>query len=118
MPACPISCRACWRRLPAHAPRRSGSPTISGSARGLTPPACRGAAYRGAGKVGALAAEVRSALAAGSGATMVYGYHPDLDHAGHVSSIASTDWREAANEVDRLVTLLATDVPADTAILV
>jgi hypothetical protein len=85
---------------------------------GLTTAAYRGAAYRGAGNVDALAAEVRFALAAGSGPTMVYGYHPDLDHAGHVSSIASADWREAATEVDRLVTLLATDIPADTAILV
>jgi hypothetical protein len=85
---------------------------------GLTIAAYRGGAYRAAGNVDVLAADVRSALAADSGPTMVYGYHPDLDHAGHVSSIASTGWREAAAEVDRLVTLLAADVPADTAILV
>lgn len=85
---------------------------------GLTTAAYRGAAYRGAGNVDALATEVRAALTAGSGPTLVYGYHPDLDHAGHVSSIASTDWREAAAEVDRLIALLATDVPTDTAILV
>jgi hypothetical protein len=85
---------------------------------GLTTAAYRGAAYRGAGNVDALATEVRTALATGSGPSLVYGYHPDLDRAGHVSSIASTDWREAATEVDRLITLLASDVPSDTAIIV
>lgn len=85
---------------------------------GLTTAAYRGAAYRAAGNVDALAAELRRALAAGDGPALVYGYHPDLDHAGHVSAIASSDWRAAAAEVDRLIGLLAVDLPADTAILI
>jgi hypothetical protein len=85
---------------------------------GLTTAAYRGSDYRSAGNVDALAAEVRAALDDGDGPALVYGYHPDLDHAGHVSSIASIEWREAAAEVDRLVALLATDVPAHTAVLI
>jgi hypothetical protein len=85
---------------------------------GLTTSAYRGAAYRGAETIEELAAGVRSTLVDADGSALVYGYHPELDHAGHVSGIASKEWRAAAAEVDRLVSLLASDIPRDTAILV
>ena len=85
---------------------------------GLTTSAYRGAAYRPADTVELLAAEVRSTLAEADGPALVYGYHPDLDHAGHVSGIDSVEWRVAATDVDRLLSLLASDIPRDTAILV
>jgi len=85
---------------------------------GLSTAAYRGATYRPADDIDALASVVRSELAAADGPALVYGYHPELDHAGHVAGIASKEWSEAAVEVDRLITRLAEDVPADTAILV
>ncbi|NJC69774.1 alkaline phosphatase family protein [Planosporangium thailandense] len=83
---------------------------------GLTVAAYRGAAYRGAAGVDALATELLSALRVQGG--LVYGYHPDLDRAGHRHGLASPEWASAAADVDRLVTRLAAELPADAALVV
>ncbi|HKE66417.1 MAG TPA: alkaline phosphatase family protein [Micromonosporaceae bacterium] len=91
-------------------------PAFAGS--GLTVAAYRGAAYRPAGTIDEVVTEVRDALAYGDGPTLVYGYHPDLDRAGHASGVASAEWRDAAADADILIGRLADDLPSDTAILV
>lgn len=83
---------------------------------GLTVAANRGARFSGAADAEALAARMLEALRAGPG--LVYGYHPDLDHAGHVSGVDSDDWRTAAAGVDQLVERLISGLPADAALLV
>lgn len=116
---------ATWQPVPTIFERASaaGVPTIvvsrgSLQGSGLSIAAYRGATYRAADDIDALATTVRAELAAAEGPALVYGYHPELDHAGHVAGIASAEWSEAAVEVDRLITRLADDVPADAAILV
>jgi Type I phosphodiesterase / nucleotide pyrophosphatase len=89
-------------------------PDFAGS--GLTVAAYRGAGYRGAADADALAAEMLAALRDAGG--LVYGYHPDLDRAGHHSGSASTDWASAAADVDRLVSRLVDGLPADAALVV
>jgi hypothetical protein len=83
---------------------------------GLTVAAYRGAGYRGAAGVDALATEMLAALHNEGG--LVYGYHPDLDRAGHLHGLASGEWASAAADVDRLVTLLIDGLPADAALVV
>jgi hypothetical protein len=84
---------------------------------GLTTAAYRGAAYRAADDLDDLVTEVRGALAEGDGPCLVYGYHPDVDRAGHVAGIESDEWRAAACGADELIDRMATDLPPDTAIL-
>jgi hypothetical protein len=91
-------------------------PEFEGS--GLTVAANRGGAYRAATDTDGLAATIREALAAGPGPNLVYGYHPDLDKAGHVYGVDSIPWRAAVQDVDRLLTLLMAELPPDTAIVV
>jgi hypothetical protein len=83
---------------------------------GLTVSAYRGAGYRSASGVDALATEMLAALNTDGG--LVYGYHPDLDRAGHLHGLASNEWAAAAGDVDRLVTRLADGLPADAALVV
>ncbi len=90
-------------------------PEFAGS--GLTIAAYRGSDYRGAGDVDALATEMLAALRA-SEPSLVYGYYPTLDSAGHVYGVDSAQWRGAAVEVDRLLRLLVGGLPADAALLV
>jgi hypothetical protein len=85
---------------------------------GLTIAANRGGRYRPAPDTARLAGQIRAALAAGDGPTLVYGYHPDLDKVGHVYGVNSQPWRYAVADVDRLLTLLVADLPADTAVIV
>ncbi|TDB72113.1 alkaline phosphatase family protein [Micromonospora sp. KC723] len=91
-------------------------PEFAGS--GLTLAANRGGDYRGAAGVDALAAAMLAALAAGSGPTLVSGYHPDLDRHGHLSGVDSVPWRVAVAEVDALLARLVDGLPADAALLV
>jgi hypothetical protein len=93
-----------------------GRPEFAGT--GLTIAANRGGAYRGAVDVDELATEMLSALAAGDGPTLVYGYHPDLDRHGHLSGVDSALWRTAVGHVDRLLTRLVDGLPAGVALLV
>jgi Type I phosphodiesterase / nucleotide pyrophosphatase len=96
-----------------------GDASFAGS--GLTVAAYRGAPYRSAGRPGrstGLAARMRRRLAAGTGPALVYGYCPDLDHAGHTHGVGSPEWRAAAVVVERLVARLAAGLPADSALLI
>ncbi|MEV6692872.1 nucleotide pyrophosphatase/phosphodiesterase family protein [Micromonospora sp. NPDC051196] len=85
---------------------------------GLTVAANRGGDYRGAAGVDALAATMLAALAAGSGPTLVSGYHPDVDRHGHLSGVDSMPWRTAVSEVDGLLARLVDGLPPDAALLV
>ncbi|MFG2050072.1 alkaline phosphatase family protein [Micromonospora sp. NPDC048935] len=94
-------------------------PEFGGS--GLTLAANRGGDFRGAAGGEAVAAAMLAALAAlaaGSGPTLVSGYHADLDRHGHVSGVDSVPWRDAATEVDALVARLVDGLPPDAALLV
>lgn len=91
-------------------------PEFGGS--GLTMAANRGGDFRGATGVDELAATMLTALTAGSGPTLVSGYHPDLDRHGHLTGVDSPPWRVAAAEVDTLVARLVDGLPADAALLV
>src|SRR6266508_1431349 len=88
-----------------------------GPALELTVAAYRGAAYRPASEVDSLAEQMLEALA-GEPPVLVYGYHPDLDHDGHLFGVASPEWQAAAVGIDRLLTRLVAGLPADTALLV
>ncbi|MGC1213532.1 MAG: nucleotide pyrophosphatase/phosphodiesterase family protein [Micromonospora sp.] len=114
-----------WQPLPTQYERARGAgvavtvvsrPEYGGS--GLTLAANRGGDYRGASDVDALAAQMLTALAAGTGPTLVSGYHPDLDRHGHLSGVDSVPWRVAAAEVDRLLARLVDELPPDAALLV
>ncbi|TDC36104.1 alkaline phosphatase family protein [Micromonospora sp. 15K316] len=85
---------------------------------GLTVAANRGGDFRGAAGVDALAGTMLAALAAGTGPTLVSGYHPDLDRHGHLTGVDSAPWRVAATEVDALIARLVDGLPADAALLV
>jgi hypothetical protein len=91
-------------------------PAYEGS--GLSLAANRGGAFRGAADVDALADGMLAALRAGPGPVLVSGYHPDLDHAGHVHGVASDEWRTAVADVDRLLERLVAGLPPDAALLV
>ena len=83
---------------------------------GLTVAANRGATFAGAADGPALAARMLGALRAGPG--IVYGYHPDLDQAGHETGVGSPPWHDAARGVDKLLDLLVDGLPAGSALLV
>ncbi|MEV4121123.1 nucleotide pyrophosphatase/phosphodiesterase family protein [Micromonospora sp. NPDC049645] len=91
-------------------------PEFGGS--GLTLAANRGGDFRGAAGGDAVAAAMLAALAAGTGPTLVSGYHADLDRHGHLSGVDSAPWRIAATEVDALVARLVDGLPPDAALLV
>jgi Type I phosphodiesterase / nucleotide pyrophosphatase len=91
-------------------------PEFEGS--GLTVSANRGGTFVGAADADALAASMLRALGGGDGPALVYGYHPDLDQAGHLAGVDSEAWRDAARGVDRLLDRLLTGLPPDTALLV
>ena len=91
-------------------------PEFAGS--GLTVAANRGGDYRGAAGPDALAERMLAALSAGSGPTLVSGYHPDLDRHGHLSGVDSVPWRLAAATVDRLLARLVDGLPPDAGLLV
>ncbi|RAO33447.1 hypothetical protein PSN13_03507 [Micromonospora saelicesensis] len=91
-------------------------PEFGGS--GLTVAANQGGDFRGAAGGDAVATAMLAALAAGTGPTVVSGYHADLDRHGHVSGVDSAPWRVAATEVDALVARLVDGLPPDAALLV
>lgn len=82
---------------------------------GLTVVTASGARYDVASNVDELAAGMLTAL---RDTHFVYGYHPELDKAGHDSGLTSPEWGAAASEVDRLVARLAEGLPADAALLI
>ena len=85
---------------------------------GLTLAANRGGVYRGAAGADEVAEVMLAALAGATPPALVYGYHPDLDRAGHRYGVDSDAWRAAATEVDRLLTRLVEGLPAGAALLV
>ena len=91
-------------------------PAYAGS--GLSIAANRGGALRAGTDVDTLADGMLAALRSGPGPVLVSGYHPDLDHAGHVHGLASDEWRAAAADVDRLLERLVDGLPSDAALLV
>lgn len=83
---------------------------------GLTEVTTRGADYRGASGVDEVASGVLKALRGPH--RLVYGYHPELDKAGHSHGLYSEAWHFAASEVDRLVATIAEGLPGDAALIV
>jgi Type I phosphodiesterase / nucleotide pyrophosphatase len=83
---------------------------------GLTVSANRGAAFRGGASSEELATEMLDALRAGPG--LVYGYHPELDKAGHDFGVLSPAWHAAAADVEKLVDMLAEGLPPTGALLI
>ncbi len=77
---------------------------------GLTRAALRGAGYRPAGGLGALAAEAGAALR-DCERTLVTVYHGDLDRVGHVYDTNSTAWGYQLAHVDRLAEQIAGELP-------
>ena len=85
---------------------------------GLTVSAYGAAAFRPAATAEELAATMLAALAEGPAPALVYGYHPDLDKAGHRHGVDSPEWRAEAGVVDRLVTRLIEGLPPDAALVI
>ncbi|GAA1627892.1 alkaline phosphatase family protein [Actinoplanes couchii] len=83
---------------------------------GLSVAANRGGRYHVADDGPAVAEGMLAALRAGPG--LVYGYHPDLDKAGHEAGVGSPEWEAAARGVDRLLDRLVHELPAGAALLV
>jgi hypothetical protein len=83
---------------------------------GLSLAANRGARYQVADNGPAVAEEMLAALRSGPG--LVYGYHPDLDKAGHEDGVGSPAWEAAARGVDEILDRLAHGLPPGAAVLV
>jgi hypothetical protein len=77
---------------------------------GLTRAALRGADYRPADSLGALAALATDALHE-SERTLVLAYHGDLDLTGHRYGVASAAWAYQLAHVDKLAEQIAADLP-------
>lgn len=84
---------------------------------GLTRAALRGGRYRGVLALGDLAAEAIAGVA-GPGPRLCYAYHADLDLLGHVRGPGSAAWRWQLTQADRLAATIASELPADAALLV
>ncbi|WP_373871032.1 alkaline phosphatase family protein [Actinoplanes philippinensis] len=83
---------------------------------GLSVAANRGARYDVADDGPAVAEGMLAALRSGPG--LVYGYHPDLDRAGHECGVSSPDWEDAARGVDAILDRLVHELPPNAALLV
>jgi hypothetical protein len=77
---------------------------------GLTRAALRGAQYRSANSLGALAASAVAALEAAE-RTLVSVYHGDLDGTGHEFGVSSPAWTFQLAHVDRLAEQIAGSLP-------
>jgi hypothetical protein len=91
-------------------------PQFEGS--GLTTAVYRGADYIGATGIEPLADALIDALGEPGGPTLVYGYHPDLDHAGHAYGPGSDQWFDEVRRLERLIARLAARLPADAALFI
>lgn len=90
-------------------------PSVFGGS-GLTVSAYGGAAFVGLGKGEDPVAAVAHALE--SGASLVYGYTPDVDSAAHAHGIASPQWAAACARTGGLIERLLAALPDDCALLV
>jgi hypothetical protein len=84
---------------------------------GLTRAALRGADYRDANSLGALAALTSDALAE-SDRTLVCAYHGDLDGCGHGYGVSSAAWSNQLAHVDKLAEQIASGLPYGTVMYV
>jgi len=80
---------------------------------GLTVATMRGADFRPANSMGALAAQGATALRENDRAFVTV-YHGDLDGAGHVFGVASDAWYNQLAHVDKLAEQLAGTLPSGT----
>jgi hypothetical protein len=78
---------------------------------GLTVATMRGADFRPADSMGALAAQAAAAMAE-EGRTLVTVYHGDLDGTGHVFGVGSEAWYNQLAHVDKLAEQLASALPS------
>jgi hypothetical protein len=78
---------------------------------GLTEATMRGADYRAADSMGALAAQAAAAMAE-NGRALVVVYHGDLDGTGHVFGVGSEAWYNQLAHVDKLAEQLAGALPS------
>lgn len=83
---------------------------------GLSVAANRGGRYVVADDGPAVAASMLAALRSGPG--LVYGYHPELDQAGHADGVGSPSWEEAGRGVDLILDRLVHGLPPGAALLV
>lgn len=83
---------------------------------GLSVAANRGGCYQVADDGPTVAASMLAALRSGPG--LVYGYHPELDQAGHAAGVGSPLWAEAARGVDAILDRLVHGLPRGAALLV
>jgi Type I phosphodiesterase / nucleotide pyrophosphatase len=88
---------------------------FSGS--GLTRSTLRGADYRPADYLGALAALTADALAE-SGRVLVSAYHGELDATGHRYGVSSPAWNNHLAHVDKLAEQIAASLPYDAVLYV
>jgi hypothetical protein len=84
---------------------------------GLSRAAFRGAAFRAARSLGALAHETLQALSEAE-RTLVTAYHPHLDSAGHQYGVASDAWSYQLAHMDRLAEQIASSLPFDSVLYV
>jgi hypothetical protein len=84
---------------------------------GLTRAAMRGAQYRPADSMGALAAEAADALRDAEN-VLVTVYHGDLDGTGHGLGVGSDAWYYQLAHVDKLAEQIAGALPSDTSLYV
>jgi hypothetical protein len=99
--------------VPAHVVIR---PAFAGT--GLTVAAYRGGRYAGAEDLDGLADRMLGLIRDATRPTLVYGYHPDLDKAGHQYGLNSPQWMAAVAEVDRLLGMLVDGLPPGAALVV
>jgi hypothetical protein len=106
-----------WQPLPTifERAKSAGVEAINVSPRayrnsGLTGAALRGADYRPADSMGALAALAGEALGAAD-RTFVLAYHGDLDAAGHLYGVSSSAWANQLAHVDKLAEQVASSLP-------
>ncbi len=85
---------------------------------GLTDSAYRGARYIGGDGIETLADTMIDALTEPSGPTLVYGYHADVDRAGHAHGPGSDEWLDEIRRLERLLARLAARLPGDAALFV
>ena len=110
-----------WQPVPplyvaaqAFSPAVVNRPEYLGS--GLTEVTTRGAEYLPASGADEVAFRMLRALRGGH--RLVYGYHPELDKAGHNYGLDSPAWSFAASEVDDLVVRIVSGMPSDAALIV
>jgi len=115
---------AAWQPRPTIFERATaaGVPAVLVSPRayknsGLTTAALRGAEYRAADSLGALAALTADALAESS-RTLVAAYHGDLDATGHRYGVSSPAWVNQLAHVDKLAEQIAGSLPYGCAMYV